>query len=76
MLTGHVTAFDPEGGWGRVATERGETFAFHATSIASGLRTIEVGAAVAFVRVPGRSGKWEADDVTAIRTGEAERSAG
>lgn len=66
MLTGHVTAFDPGGGWGAVATERGETFEFHATAIASGLRTIDVGAAVAFVRVAGRRGRWEAERVTLV----------
>lgn len=59
-LTGEVTDFDADSGWGEVVTTDGTAFPFHSTAVADGSRHIEVGTGVAFEVVPGRMGRWEA----------------
>ena len=39
---------------------------FHCTAIADGSRSIPVGVDVVFVVVPGRSGRWEAAEVSPV----------
>lgn len=63
-LRGRVTAFDDHAGLGEVTTPAGPVHPFHCTAIADGTRTIPVGAEVTFVIVPGRSGMWEAVQLT------------
>jgi cold shock CspA family protein len=58
-VRGEVVAFDEAAGYGTVRAGDDDYF-FHCTSIADGTRTIEVGATVDFVVVPGRLGRWEA----------------
>ncbi|MGH9278204.1 MAG: cold shock domain-containing protein [Acidimicrobiales bacterium] len=60
---GLVIAFDDDAGHGRVRREDGEELFFHCTAIADGSRTIEVGATVSFLVVPGHNGQWEATDL-------------
>jgi len=43
-----------------VTNDAGEAFDFHATAIADGSRTIDVGTDVAFVVAPGHRGRDEA----------------
>jgi cold shock CspA family protein len=65
---GRVASFDRDRGLGTVTDDAGGTFDFHATAIANGSRTIEVGTQVAFVVTPGRSGCYEAGSlVPALR---------
>ena len=59
-MTGAVTAFDVQRGLGEITTADGTVYAFHATTIADGTRTITVGADVQFEVRPGRAGNWEA----------------
>ncbi len=59
-MRGTVTAFDEHRGIGEIAADDGATYGFHCNAIADGTRTIEVGAAVEFVVVPGHLGLWEA----------------
>lgn len=61
---GTVTAFDDHAGLGEVSTPDGVVHPFHCTAIADDTRTIAVGAEVAFAVVPGRSGTWEAVQLT------------
>ena len=61
---GSVTAFDEHAGLGEVTAEDGTVHPFHCTAIADGTRTIQVGVAVTFSVVPGRSGRWEATQLT------------
>ena len=63
QLLGDVTAFDQASGLG-VITSGEDHFPFHATSIASGLRTIAVGAQVAFAPLHGSGGRIEAGHIT------------
>jgi CspA family cold shock protein len=63
-VTGTVTAFDGPRGLGEVTATDGAVFPFHCTQIADGTRTIPVGAAVDFAKVPGLLGTWEAGDIT------------
>jgi cold shock CspA family protein len=60
LQQGTVTSFDDDAGLGEVRADDGATHPFHCTSIADGTRSIEVGADVDFVVVPGRGGTWEA----------------
>jgi cold shock CspA family protein len=60
---GRVTAFDARRGLGEVAEEDGAPYPFHATAIADGTRSIEVGAAVTFLVGPGQGGRYEARSV-------------
>ncbi len=57
---GTVTAFDEHAGLGVVRADDGTEHPFHCTAIADGTRTIPVGAAVTYAVVAGRSGRWEA----------------
>ena len=59
-MRGTVTAFDEHRGIGEIAADDGATYGFHCTAIADGTRTIEIGAAVEFMVVPGHLGRWEA----------------
>ena len=63
-VTGTVSSFDRDGGYGTVAASdgRGEWF-FHCTAIADGTRAVEEGRAVSFEIVPGHLGRYEAVDV-------------
>jgi cold shock CspA family protein len=56
---GRVEEFDEAVGLGQVRSGS-DSFGFHCTQIAGGLRTIEVGTAVVFTVVAGRGGRWEA----------------
>ncbi|MEQ8719304.1 MAG: hypothetical protein RIE08_16965 [Acidimicrobiales bacterium] len=64
-LTGTVTDFDAEVGWGVVSSE-GADYPFHSTAIADGTRLIDVATAVAFEVVPGRMGRWEGSALRAL----------
>lgn len=59
-----VSSFDDVTGLGEVTAHDGELLGFHCTAIADGTRSIPVGVDVVFVVVPGRSGRWEAADVS------------
>jgi cold shock CspA family protein len=61
---GRVTSFDRTRGLGRVQEPDGTDYAFHATAIADGSRSIEVDAAVVFTVVPGHQGSFEARGLT------------
>jgi cold shock CspA family protein len=63
---GSVSAFDEPAGLGEVTAEDGTVHPFHCTAIADGTRTIQVGVAVTFSVVPGRSGRWEATQLTPV----------
>jgi cold shock CspA family protein len=60
---GTVERFDTGSGLGEITGADGTTYPFHATEIADGTRTIEVGAAVDFVVIAGHLGRWEASAV-------------
>jgi cold shock CspA family protein len=60
---GVVTAFDRDIGLGTVRAGDGVDIGFHCTQIADGSRDIAVGAAVHFVVLAGRHGRWEAGAV-------------
>jgi cold shock CspA family protein len=57
---GRVASFDQARGLGTVTNDAGEKFDFHATGIADGSRTIDVGIHVVFVVTAGRRGRYEA----------------
>lgn len=57
---GHVATFEPTRGLGTVHDDDGTTHAFHATAIADGSRSIEVGTAVVFTVSPSHRGRYEA----------------
>ncbi len=60
VVLGTVSAFDAQRGLGEVTDGAGVGYGFHATAVADGSRSIEVGTAVAFVLVPGHRGRLEA----------------
>ena len=62
-LVGDVAAFDEDSGLGTVEFGAGRTLPFHCTAITDGSRRIDVGAVVAFVVVPGRLGRLEAQSI-------------
>jgi len=64
VLTGSVSAFDPDRGWGEVTADDGRVLAFHCTAIADGSRLITVGTPVCFVERPGHLGRMEAAALT------------
>jgi cold shock CspA family protein len=64
--TGIVTAFDAREGLGRIALDDGDVVGFHATQLADGTRTIEVGRRVVVTVVPWHRGLSEATDVTGV----------
>ena len=57
---GRVTSFDRARGLGVVAGDDGTIFDFHATAIADGSRTVDVGTAVTFTVAAGHRGRYEA----------------
>lgn len=61
--TGTVESFDEPRGLGVVRGEDGAELAFHCTAITDGTRTIDVGARVRYVVVPGLMGRREAAQV-------------
>jgi cold shock CspA family protein len=64
---GRVTSFDPTRGLGTVAEGGGgDVLDFHATAIADGSRTIEVGTEVSFSVVPGHRGRYEARSLAPV----------
>jgi cold shock CspA family protein len=64
---GVVTCFDAAAGLGMLTVDDGSELGFHCTQIADGTRSIAVGTAVRFTLRAGRSGRWEAADVTDAR---------
>jgi cold shock CspA family protein len=64
---GRVTSFDATRGLGTVAEGAGgDVLDFHATAIADGSRTIEVGAEVSFSVAPGHGGRYEARSLVPV----------
>ena len=63
---GRVDAFDAGRGWGTIVGDDGERLGFHCTQIADGSRTIPVGAAVQYRRIPAHLGRWEAGQVAPL----------
>ena len=63
---GVVSAYDPAAGYGKVRRDDGTEWWFHCTAIADGTRDIAVGASRVFRLVPGRCGRWEAEDLIAL----------
>lgn len=61
--SGTVEEFDETVGLGSVAGAGGGRYPFHCTQIAGGSRTVDVGATVTFVVIPGHGGVWEAGDL-------------
>ena len=61
---GRVASFDRVVGLGTAELHDGQTFAFHATAIADGSRTIGVGADIDVALTPASNGGWEAVSVT------------
>ena len=64
MTTGVVAEWDEHGGYGTIRAEDGRELFFHCTALVDGTRTTSVGTKVTFEVVPGRLGRWEADEVT------------
>jgi cold shock CspA family protein len=69
-LTGSVTNFDERRGVGEIAGDDGAAYLFHCTVVADGSRTIAVGTAVEFERVPGHRGRWEAASIVPATPGD------
>jgi cold shock CspA family protein len=69
-LTGSVTEFDERRGIGEIAGADGTVYLFHCTMIADGSRTIAVGTAVEFQRIPGHRGRWEAASIVPATPGD------
>jgi cold shock CspA family protein len=65
-LRGEVVRFDQVGGLGEIVGADGATYAFHATVIVDGTRTIAVGTTVEFEVIPGHLGRWEAARVSPV----------
>jgi len=64
MARGSVSSWDEHGGYGTVRDDAtGAEHFFHCTAIADGSRTIGEGTRVTFDVVPGRLGRWEAENV-------------
>jgi cold shock CspA family protein len=57
---GRVTTFERVRGLGTVTGDDGAIFDFHATAVADGSRTIDVGTAVTFTVAAGHRGRYEA----------------
>jgi cold shock CspA family protein len=69
-VTGSVTEFDERRGIGEIAGDDGTGYLFHCTMIADGSRTIAVGTAVEFERIPGHRGRWEAASIVPATPGD------
>ncbi len=65
-MKGKVESFDQEAGLGEVKSADGSVYPFHCTQISDGSRTVEVGAEVTFVVVPGHLGRWEARSIAPV----------
>ena len=65
-MNGVVAEWDEDGGYGTIRAEDGRELFFHCTALVDGTRTTEVGQRVTFEVVPGRLGRWEADDVAKV----------
>ncbi len=65
-VTGVVSAFDVDRGWGTVTSGRGGSYGFHCAQIADGSRQIDVGANVSARIVPGLAGAYEATRILPI----------
>jgi cold shock CspA family protein len=65
-----VARFDERRGLGEIAGDDGAVYPFHCTVIADGSRTIAVGTAVEFQRVPGHLGRWEASSIVLATPGD------
>ena len=64
MSSGVVSSWDDHGGYGTVRDDdTGAEHFFHCTAIVDGSRTIDEGTRVTFDVVPGRLGRWEAENV-------------
>jgi CspA family cold shock protein len=63
LSSGVVAEWDDPGGYGTIRAEDGRDLFFHCTAITDGTRTIEVGQRVTFEVVPGRLGRWEAENI-------------
>lgn len=62
-MLGEVRDFDDHRGYGTLGGDDGASYFFHCTCIADGSRTIEPGARVSFLVVPGHTGRMEAAEV-------------
>jgi cold shock CspA family protein len=62
--SGRVRAYDEEVGLGEITADDGTSYAFHATAIDGGGRTIKAGTPVHFVLVFAPRGRIEASEVT------------
>jgi cold shock CspA family protein len=63
---GQVASFDPVRGLGAVADDDGTSYGFHATAIADGSRSIDVGRTVVFTVTPGHRGLYEARSLVPV----------
>ena len=63
-MNGVVSEWDEHGGYGTIRADDGRELFFHCTALVDGSRTTSVGTKVTFEVVPGRLGRWEADEVT------------
>ncbi len=61
---GSVETYDAARGWGTIVGSDGERLGFHCTQIVDGSRTVPVGAAVRYRRIPAHLGTYEAASVT------------
>lgn len=72
---GRVASFDPARGLGVVAEDAGDVLDFHATAIADGSRSIDVGTEVSFSVAPGHRGRYEARSLVPLPAPAAPTSA-
>ncbi len=63
---GVVVSFDADRGLGIVRADDATELGFHCTRIADGTRTVDVGAQVVFIVVPGAPGRWEASGIVKL----------
>lgn len=62
-MHGVVAEWDEHAGYGTIRADDGTEHFFHCTQLADGTRTIEIGRHVTFDVVPGRLGRWEAENI-------------
>ena len=65
-MDGVVETWDDHGGYGTIRGDDGGEHFFHCTQIVDGTRTTSVGTKVTFEIVPGRLGRWEAANISAV----------
>ncbi|HXQ43630.1 MAG TPA: hypothetical protein VN816_03245 [Acidimicrobiales bacterium] len=63
IRTGVVSDFDDPRGLGTVLDDDGRRYGFHCTAVADGTRSIDVGARVTFLLIPGHLGRIEARQI-------------